>query len=156
MFGMTTFARNITTLIIVAFAGLLAILIVASMNRAASPIEGTMASTLEEMPNLDMVAVAPADVYGDNYKGALFVCPGMTEEMLAELHAPEGSFDFVDGKIPEGINYIVPVDAAGNMYVERADRKDIDVCSTQQIQGGVDAFSMVPFARNGAGWVLVG
>lgn len=153
---MSKLARNLVTLVIAAFIVVMMVLVATSMMREQAPTKSTLAHTLEDAPDdLTMMAAAPADFYGEQWRGIVFVCPGFTQADMEKGGVDIEPFNFVDGKIPEGDNYIVAVDTAGNSFVEYAKRSDIDVCSTQQVQGAVDAFQLLPFARTGeGGWVL--
>ena len=124
--------------------------------RADEPV-GRVGHILQETKNkgLHGTALSPADVYGEEWTAAAFVCPGVSGDELREAFGlnPD-ELDLVDGKVPEDTNYLVALDDDLNTFPEKLDRSEVDLCS-QQAPPVINGFSLLPFMQNQDGtWVL--
>lgn len=124
--------------------------------RADEPV-GRVGRILEKTKNsgLHGTALAPADVYGEEWTAAAFVCPGVTSDELQEVFGlnPD-ELDLVDNKVPEDTNYLIALDEDLNSFPEKLDRSEVDLCA-QPVQSVINGFALLPFMQNHDGtWVL--
>lgn len=154
---MNKIGQFITTVVIGGFAVILIAMVVLTSNRAANPVNGSLHSALEKISaqNLHATAIAPADVYGDDWVGAAILCPGTDgDDVAAQLQVNAEDLG-VDGVVGDNENFLVVVNAAGQAFGEKLDRSEVDLCASQ-VPGGFDARMMIPLVKDGDGaWTLV-
>ncbi|MDO5454935.1 MAG: hypothetical protein Q4F37_08090 [Corynebacterium sp.] len=115
-------------------------------------LEGTVAE-VEDL-NLTATAVAPADVYGEEFAFAAFICPGMTEQDISEFYGVDASALELDGAVPQDLNYLMLVRQDGTTEYDAIARDAIDLCTAQTYP--VPANALVPLAQTEqGGWQLL-
>ena len=149
---MNKIGQFITTVVIGGFAVFLAALIVLPMVRTAdaeSKEPSTVAQSLSTYPkNLDFAMFIPQDVYGPEWSAAAAVCPGITEEQLKERGVETGNLniDFVDGAVPDDVNYMLLVSQYNEFKAEKLSRAKVDLCDgfLQQLKTPEAASQNIP------------
>ena len=131
---MNKFGQFITTVVIGAFAVFLAALIALPMVRtpeAESQEPSTVAKSLNTYPkDLDYAMFIPQDVYGEEWNAIAAVCPGTTEEQLKNggVETDGLNIDFVDGAVPDDVNYLLRVSVNNEFKAEKLPRAKVDMC----------------------------
>lgn len=156
---MNKFGQFITTVVIGAFAVFLAALIALPMVRtpeAESKEPSTVAQSLNTYPkHLDYATFIPQDVYGEEWNPIVGVCPGATEEQLQNIGVETDglNIDFVDGAVPDDVNYLLRVSVNNEFKAEKLPRAKVDMCDRllQQLKSpeaaGQDIPPFVPFQQ---------
>lgn len=131
---MNKLGQFITTVVIGAFAVFLAALIVLPMVRtpeAESKEPSTVAESLSTYPkHLDYATFLSHDVYGEEWTAFAAVCPGTTEEQLQKsgVETDGLNIDFVDGAVPDDVNYILRGSVNNEIKAEKLPRAKVDMC----------------------------
>lgn len=153
---MNKLGQFITTVVIGAFAIALIAMVVLASGRAANPVKGSFAHALEGIKhqNLTATALAPADVYGDDWVGAMVLCPGTSaEDVASQLQVDASALGF-EGEVPEGTNYLAVINATGDVHTEAMEQAEVNLCAAQ-LPGAFDARMMVPLIQDDEGvWML--
>lgn len=105
---------------------------------------------------LNVTALAPADVYGQGWVAGAFVCPGETEESVAQQYQVDSAnLDLGEESVPEDTNYLMLINAEGLTAFDEIDRADIDFCA-QPLTGIFDARGLMPMFKGEDGqWMLL-
>lgn len=151
------YGREIIAVIVALFFLAMVAMVASNMVREDNPVKGSLAHTLEDVEGIGLAgtAVAPFDVYGEDWIAAAIVCPGQTYEQVAQAYEVDPSvFHNATGEIPESTNYMMVRQPDGTAHVEKLNRYEIDLC-TVPVQGYFEPHMMLPLVKDQQGvWTL--
>lgn len=121
---------------------------------AAGSLERTVTALDEQ--GLNVAALSAADVYGLEWIAGAFVCPGETEESIAQQYQVDTAELNLDGEpVPEDTNYLMLLNAEESVAFDEIDRADIDFCA-QPLPGLFDTRGLMPmFKADDGQWMLL-
>ena len=134
-------------------------LIAFNATRAEAAITGDLESSIEQVEEMDLhgTSLAPLDIWGENISAVMPVCPGVTEDNIAQLGVDPALFAFENGAIPEHSNYMLVLPTQGQPIAEKYFRKDIDLCGQLQSAQPINPAALVTFIKDSNDtWLMVG
>lgn len=158
---LSTTARLLIAIVIVAWIGILALLIGSRMGTGAETRFSTsgaleQAVAAAEGNGQTITGVVPQDVYGEEWIAAAVVCPFETEQGIAQRYDVDASeLNLGSGGVPEDTNYLLLRSADGGHAFDRMDRADVDLC-TVPLGQYIDSRAMLPLGEmEHGGWALL-
>lgn len=131
MESLSTRGKQLLILCIVAFAGLMAIVVAASGTSAgALEKRDKLDSTLSAMSaqELNVGAVSLMDMYGEEYIAAAILCPGMNSGQVAQMYGIDEDQLGFGGDIDVDDNYLMLAREDGSVSTRHFDRSKLDLC----------------------------
>lgn len=117
---------------------------------------GGLERTVAEVGGLGLnaTAIAPADVYGEDFAFAAFVCPGLTQEDVTELYGVDASALDLVGEVPADQNYLMLIRENGTAEFDAMEREAVDLCTAPTYP--LPATALVPLGKTEqGGWQLL-
>src|SRR5699024_9117471 len=86
---------------------------------------GDVESSIQLVEEMDLhgTSLAPLDIWSENISAVMPVCPGVTEDNIAQLGVDPALFAFENGAIPEHSNYMLVLPTQGQPIAEKYFRK---------------------------------
>lgn len=142
---------TLVTLFVLALLGLL----VTAANRDGSGYIGSLDNKLKRMDEegLSATALAPIDIYGEEWREAAVICPGTPMDDIEKIYGVKPNELGIDGEsVPTDENLVVVANVKGEKHVDHV--KDANLC-TAPLQGAFDSRAMMPLVKDQNGkWIL--
>ncbi|MFH0411145.1 hypothetical protein ACG98H_03390 [Corynebacterium sp. L4756] len=133
-------------------------LIAMNATRAEATVTGDLESSLEKMDEMELqgTSLAPMDIWGENTAAVMPICPGITEDEIAQMGVDTKQFTFENGAIPASTNYMLVLPMQGTPVVEKHFVENIDLCSQLSQMQPINPAALMVFLKDPAGaWLLV-
>lgn len=134
-------------------------LIVFNATRAEAAVTGDLESSMEKVDDMELhgTSLAPLDVWGENINAVMPICPGVTEENIAQLGVDPALFTYENGAIPEHTNYMLVLPMEGQPIAEKHFRENIDLCGQLQSAQPINPAALMTFIKDPNNtWIMVG
>ncbi|MCQ9352213.1 hypothetical protein NQ015_04910 [Corynebacterium sp. 153RC1] len=156
---LSTRAKQLLILCIVAVAGLMAIILAASaVSQSSLSQQDKLDQTLSSFnaQGLTASAVSLTDMYGSEYVAGAVLCPGLNSQSVASMYGVEESQLNFTGEIAEDENYILLAAEDGTATTRHFERTQLDMCSSGNAGQPFNASGLLPVVRTEqGGWVLM-
>lgn len=153
-------SQGIIAAVIIVWVICLAALVVnaAGKNNVDFPAQGALernVAALDEQ-GLQIAALSMADIYGEEYVAAGFICPGDTTESIAEgLDVDAAELELGAEGVPAGTSYLMLRTAEGDTRFDEVDIAAVDFCA-QPLDGYFNTYDLMPLAKyTEGGWALL-
>ena len=134
-------------------------LVAFNATRAEAAITGDLESSIEKVDEIGLhgTSLAPLDIWGENISAVMPICPGVTEENIAQLGVDPAMLTFENGQIPEHSNYMLVLPTEGAPIAEKYFRQNIDLCGQLQSVQPSNPAALVTFIKDpNDTWLMVG
>lgn len=149
--------RVIATVVVALFALGLIGLVVSAANRDDSGYVGSLENKLKHMDeeNLRATAIAPVDVYGDDWPLAGIICPGTPTDDVEKMYEVDAKKLGIKGEsVPADENFVLLLNQDGETKVDHIKTDKVNMCSAGS-PGPMDARTLIPFMKDQHGtWVI--
>lgn len=149
---LTKIGQGIIAAVVVGWLAVVGVLVAgaASTNSETSfASQGALEQTVTaiEEQGLNATAVAPADVYGEEYVAAGIICSGETTDSISQsLGVDATSLELGEEGVPADTSYLMLTTAEGDAVFDEIDPAHINLCEVP-LGGQFNAFSMMPLIK---------
>src|SRR5690625_5175742 len=134
-------------------------LVAFNATRAEAAITGDLESSIEKVDEIGLhgTSLAPLDIWGENISAVMPICPGVTEENIAQLGVDPAMLTFENGQIPEHSNYMLLLPTEGSPIAEQDFRQYFVLFGLMQYVQSINPASLVIFIKGlYDSWFMVG
>lgn len=149
---LTKIGQGIIAAIVIGWIAVVAVLAAgAASNNSDSNFasQGSLERTVTalEEQGLSATAIAPADIYGEEYVAAGIICEGDTTESISQsLGVDASGLELGADGVPAGTSYLMLATADGAPVFDEIDPAHVNLCEVP-LPGQFNAFSLMPLAQ---------
>ncbi len=156
---MNKLGQFLSTVVIGGFAVVVIAMIAVSGMRGPVSVQNSLLAALDniEHSGLSATAIAPADLYGDDWVAAAIVCPGQSAKDVDAMFGADitGLDEQLKSPVDAEHNYLVVANNKQEAYAEKLPIAKVNLCAAP-VGGAFQSTMMIPLIQDPqGGWTLV-